>query len=376
VDYTSSDPDVHGYVFHGYVAEPTGYGDAARGYIHALHETGLQLSIVDLGRRRPVSDPLISSLLGRRIIPSLHLCHTMAPLLPDMGMPLSQVVALTAWETERIPKSWEDGLVGVREVWVPCSHNANVFARQTSVPVFRLPHPYLPQPADANDDISGISSRLSLKPDDFVFFSILEWQERKCPLGIIRAFLEAFCHETDVVLVIKTLFRDSRLLTRVGRAALGAIERCTHSGLRARVKVVTDMWPERLLQALFKRGSCYVSLHRGEGWGYPLFNAACSGTPVIATAYSGPLDYLDAEHHNLVRYRLVPVTQKYVYFSQDMLWADPDISHAAELMRYVYENREEALCRAKSVAGALRDKFSAHAVGKMAADRLSILARS
>ena len=300
----------------------------------------------------------------------------MAPSLLDLGVPLSQTVALTAWETDRLPESWVDALAGVREVWVPCSHNENVFSRQTSVSVFRLPHPYLPQPVDINGDLSGISSRFSLKPDDFVFFSILEWQERKCPLGVVRAFLQAFCDEPDVVLVIKTWFRDSQLLTRAGRAALRALERITHCGSRARINIEWDIWPERLVRALYKRGNRYVSLHRGEGWGYPLFNTACNGTPVIATAYSGPLDYLDEKHHCLVRYRLVPVRQKYAYFSQDMLWADPDISHAAQFMRYVYENRKEASWRAKNAAGALRDRFSAHAVGRMAANRLSMWARS
>ena len=63
MDNTQSDLGTHGYVFHGYVAEPTGYGDAARGYIHALHDTGLSLSVVNLGQGRPISDPLVSSLL-------------------------------------------------------------------------------------------------------------------------------------------------------------------------------------------------------------------------------------------------------------------------------------------------------------------------
>ena len=292
-------------------------------------------------------------------------------------MPSSQTVALTAWETDRIPESWVDALAGVREVWVPCSHNVDVFARQTSVPVFRVPHPYLPQLANTTkDDVLAMSSRLSLKSDDFVFFSVLEWQERKCPLGVIRAFLEAFGDEPDIVLVIKAWFRDGGLLTRAGRAALGVLQRCTQYGSRPRIIIETDMWPEHLMRALFKRGNCYVSLHRGEGWGYPLFNAACNGTPVIATAYSGPLDYLDAEHHNLVRYQLAPVTQKYGYFNEDMLWADPDVSHAARLMRYVYEHRQESLRRAEIAAGVMRDNFSVAAVGRAAADRLSILARS
>ncbi len=101
------------------------------------------------------------------------------------------------------------------------------------------------------------------------------------------------------------------------------------------------------MQSLFDRGNCYVSLHRGEAWGYPPFEAACAGLPVIATGYSGPADYLEEEFHHLVRYSLTPVTQKYVFFSPEMSWAEPDIPHAAALMRRVYDRRGEAQERAQ-----------------------------
>jgi glycosyltransferase involved in cell wall biosynthesis len=116
-----------------------------------------------------------------------------------------------------------------------------------------------------------------------------------------------------------------------------------------------------------------VSLHRGEGWGNPPFEAACNGLPVIATGYSGPADYLDDEFHYLVKYSLTPVTQKYEFFSPEMLWAEPDISHAATLMRRVYCGRAEAEERARTAAPLLRRKFSIDAVGRMAADRLRAL---
>jgi glycosyltransferase involved in cell wall biosynthesis len=121
------------------------------------------------------------------------------------------------------------------------------------------------------------------------------------------------------------------------------------------------------------RGDCYVSLHRGEGWGYPLFEAACRGKPVIATNYSGPIDYLDADHHYLVPYRLVSVAHEYMDFKDDMVWADPDVSQATSLMRYVYEHREEARSRAKDGARLLNQKYSLDNIGQMAAQRLQQL---
>jgi glycosyltransferase involved in cell wall biosynthesis len=360
-------------VFHGYVHEPTGYGSAARAYIHALHAAGVPMSIENLGGKKHVTDPLIESLLNRPIAPDFHLCHTVPAQLPDLDLPSDQLIALTAWETDRIPESWARDLACAREVWVPCGHNAEVFARSIEAPVFQLPHPYLPH-ARQQADASDIDRRFGLSKDDFLFFNVFEWQERKCPLGTIQAFLEAFPDTSDAVLILKCWFRnaDERRAACALTEAMIDVGRI-RSGRRPRVMIETEIWPEHLVRALFERGNCFVSLHRGEGWGNPPFEAACNGLPVIATGYSGPADYLDDEFHYLVKYSLTPVTQKYEFFSPEMLWAEPDISHAATLMRRVYCGRAEAEERARTAAPLLRRKFSIDAVGRMAADRLRAL---
>jgi hypothetical protein len=56
--------------------------------------------------------------------------------------------------------------------------------------------------------------------------------------------------------------------------------------------------------------------------------------PVIATGWSAPAEYVPRE--SLVEYRRVPVMQNYTYFDARQQWADPDILHAAHLMRKEY----------------------------------------
>jgi hypothetical protein len=77
---------------------------------------------------------------------------------------------------------------------------------------------------------------------------------------------------------------------------------------------------------------------------------------------------------NQIPYSLAPVSQRFVNFTSNMLWAEPDISHAASLMRYVYNNRQEALERARSGAELLKHKYSLGVIGHMAARRLRIIA--
>jgi len=111
---------------------------------------------------------------------------------------------------------------------------------------------------------------------------------------------------------------------------------------------LADLWPNppaialdtrRLgnvdIEALHRLGDCYVSLTRGEGWGRGAFDAATHGNPAIMTAYGGHLDFLGGSP-GLVDFRMVrvdnPLSNRH---SPKQRWAEPDVDHAAELLRSV-----------------------------------------
>jgi glycosyltransferase involved in cell wall biosynthesis len=293
----------------------------------------------------------------------------------------SRLIVLTTWETDALPPSFVDLLNQVKEVWVPCRYNFDVFRRQLKTPVFQIPHAVHTACASCFDT-NEINKRFQLKEDSFVFLSTGTWQERKNLSAIIEAFLRAFPDEPNAVLIIKTLFDFTN--ESLARAQIfAAIQRANPPNARKaaeRIKIYAEFWPDQLMQALAKRADCYVSLHRGEGWCYPLFDAACMGTPVISTAYSGPMDYLDSRYHRLVRYELTPAMRdkqgaKFA-FSPDMSWAAPDVIHAASLMREVYDHRQQAMQQAEEGSIPLLRKYSSHAVGRMAAQRLTELAEN
>jgi glycosyltransferase involved in cell wall biosynthesis len=80
----------------------------------------------------------------------------------------------------------------------------------------------------------------------------------------------------------------------------------------------------------------FVSLHRSEGFGIGMAQAMYLGKPVIATGYSGNMDFMNHNNSYLVRYRLVELDQNYGPYEKGYVWADPDLEHAAELMRRVF----------------------------------------
>ena len=84
---------------------------------------------------------------------------------------------------------------------------------------------------------------------------------------------------------------------------------------------------------------CYVSLHRGEGFGLTMAEAMALGKPVIATGYSGNLDFMSPTNSLPVGYRLLEITEDAGPYAKGMHWADPDVDHAASLMRKVFDDR-------------------------------------
>ena len=65
------------------------------------------------------------------------------------------------------------------------------------------------------------------------------------------------------------------------------------------------------------------------------------GKPVIATNYSGNLEFMNSENSLLVDYTMTELDEDSGPYERGTRWAAPDIDHAASLMRFVYENRKE-----------------------------------
>nr|MBA3642060.1 glycosyltransferase [Acidobacteriota bacterium] len=89
----------------------------------------------------------------------------------------------------------------------------------------------------------------------------------------------------------------------------------------------------------------YLSPHRAEGFGLSLLEAMSVGKPVIATNYSGNVDFMTADNSYPIDYRLVALTRDYGPYMRGAEWADPDLDHIAALIRHVVEHQDEAKTR-------------------------------
>jgi hypothetical protein len=272
-------------------------------------------------------------------------------------------IGLWWWEVDVFPARWERAFDFVDEIWVGSQYVAGVLAPHAPVPVVRMPMPVFLPPAAT--DVRGA---LGL-PDGPLFLTAFDYGgvlERKNPLAVIEAFRQAFEPAEQAALVLKCAGADrypaehTRLLEAAGRDG--------------RIAVVEDVLSDEQMAALLASCDCYVSLHRSEGFGFPIAEAMLLGKPVVATAHGGPAEYLSERTGFPVRYELAMIGDGNEPYPADGTWAAPDTRHAAELMRHVLEHPNDAAQRARRAREHMERDHSKDAAGKAMADRVTRVA--
>jgi glycosyltransferase involved in cell wall biosynthesis len=150
---------------------------------------------------------------------------------------------------------------------------------------------------------------------------------RKNPVAAISAFRRAFGNTADKVLIVKLV--DPGGDGRARRHLADAI------GSARNIRVIDRTLSPREMTGLIAAADIIISLHRAEGFGLVPAQAMQLGKPVVATGWSGNLDFMTEANSALVSYSLVPVRDPEGSFDDmaDQQWAEADVDHAAEWLK-------------------------------------------
>lgn len=271
-----------------------------------------------------------------------------------------------AWELSRFPEPWIKSFALLDEIWAPTRFIEQALIGATNLPVIHMP--FVIEPGD-----TGLAQRsaMNLPLDKFIFlffFDFRSYVSRKNPQAVLDAFFQAFGNSQDaaVHLVIKVngnedqpeqyrkFLQDERLQDK-------------------RVQIIASALDDRGIKSLVASCDCFVSLHRSEGFGRGLAEAMYYGKPVIATAYSGNLDFMDRQNSCLVDYTLIPLSAADYPFGEGQVWADADVNQAAWYMKKLFEDGVFAGSIGKLACHTIRTHHSSSAVGKLLHARLQHL---
>jgi len=317
----------------GLFSTMSGIGEGARLAYDALDSAGMSPTAFDISAafgqaeiEGPVRRPIVPGSGGTLVV------HHNAPFLPHALWALGRarvrgrrVIGYWAWEFPRIPDSWRPSLRYLHEVWVPSELARVAVASATDLPVHVVPHP-LPPPVVTPD----MRARLGLPADALIVLTAFHMGSaftRKNPLAAIAAFRRAFGDAPDRLLAIKLIDHGASPIARaeLERAIAGA----------SNIRLINVMLPPADMAGLIAAVDIVLSLHRSEGFGLVPAEAMQLGKPVVATGWSGNMDFMNAGNSAPVSYDMVPVQDPYdgAFLADGQLWADAHVDDAANWLR-------------------------------------------
>jgi len=344
-------------VVRGVVYGGSGYADDTRGIIFGLQSAGVAVQVEPVEFQFDVQELLtIDEREALEVAKHTRVDIAKSILLQNfpahdfsLSMHAHKRVGRTMYETDSIPDGWTESCEAMDEIWVPSTFNCETFARAGVTP--EKLHA-LPEGVDTTAYHPDVEPLPIPERKGFNFLSVFEWIQRKGPDALLRAYLSEFSPEEDVALVLKAYGRPDpsvdmlpRILYFIEREMGMRIEDAPSIVLLAPGFLRTEDMPR-----LYAAADAFVLPTRGEGWGRPFMEALACERPVIATRWSGHMDFLHDGICELVACDVMPVPWNIdVELSAGHRAAEPQVEDLRRCMRRVFEKRAEA--KAKAVKG-------------------------
>lgn len=318
----------------------SGYAVAAKGNILYLESQGYNITFSPLMfddsqiDKNWNVDKKVCGLIGKQNIKyDIQIIHTIPNLYKLIYEKVKKdyyikKIGYCTWETDKLPNKWVDELNQMDEVWVPSTYNKETFLKsgiKTNINIF--PHIFLEQDLFSKNQIelTDVFNR-TIPNNKFTFYCIAEYSERKGIDDLITVFEKINKKYKDVQLLLKLHYKNyskdsiNYLLNKF---------KCSPN-----IYIILKNISNDELLKIHSLGDCYVSLHKGEGFGMCLYDAVNYKKKIIATNYGGPTDYLTNDH-KLVNFRIDKINISDNWHTDDQQWAYPNLDHAYQNMENI-----------------------------------------
>ena len=262
-------------------------------------------------------------------------------------------------ETTKMAPQWIEKINAMDLVMTISSHSKRVMemteytathepTQQQVLLKTTTPIQFINYPAKTFESLPDVDLNLST---EFNFLCASQWSPRKNIENTIRWFVDEF-REDDVGLIVKTSFSKNCHIdrTRTFNSIKSLLDAMGEK--KCKVYLIHGDMTDAEMHALYNKDEvkAFISLAHGEGFGLTIFEAAYSGLPIIATGWSGQLDFLIDENKQEkfynVSYDLKDVQREVLWegvIHEGSMWAYPREYSARKHMRELYENYKDAV---------------------------------
>jgi len=277
-------------------------------------------------------------------------------------------------ETDRCNPDWVTACNQMTAVVVPSQHTKSVLTSSGNVlkPLFVIPEAYCD--SIRNQELPTLPTFST--PFNFLLFGQLTGNnaesDRKNIFYSIKWLTEVFKNDPDVGIVIKTnAGRCSKLDRMMTKNLLtNVVNEARRDGKGPKLHLLHGDMSEPEVASLYKHPQikALVALTRGEGYGLPILEAAASGLPVVATDWSGHLDFLNLGKFISVYYQLTDVHPSRIdgkIFMPGARWANPSESDFKKRIMKFRQSHTIPGEWASELKNVILEKYSLDNVSKM-----------
>lgn len=206
--------------------------------------------------------------------------------------------------------------------------------------------------------------------EDFCFLTVGHWiqgafgHDRKNLGYTVKSFLETFKNkDRQPALIMKVSHANSSIIDR--DKILDKINdiRKTVKGTLPNIYILHGDLSDNQINDLYNnpKVKCMISLTKGEGYGRPLAEFSVTGKPIIASNWSGHLDFLSKDYVTLINGTLENVHESAAVdkiILKEAQWFRPDDGHVGTCLRSIYKEYKNYLGRSGRQAEYIVNNFT------------------
>lgn len=338
-------------------------GKVCRDFILSLHDAGITFqaafknenSVDPSGKS---TEKLISTRKNFNINRFSHVIEYYNSVIP-IGL-IKNHAQIIFWEFESGFLEFYPSYAGPSTVITMSDFNYSYLRRilPSTTPVKKILYPFRPYTGELETP-ALTRKRFNIPINAFAVFYNFDFESgyhRKNPYGALRAFTQAFNNEENASLVFKVAHEDqhSDRFNELMNLAEGL-------GVKNKLIFISGYLSELDIYSITNACDCYLSLHRGEGFGLGIAEAMSIGKPVIVTDYGGTTEFCNHNNSIPVPYKLVPVSNHQkdnTAYAHVKEWADPDIDFAASALKDCFTFPALRIQLGTSAKKTLKEHFS------------------